>query len=335
MINRLTTLYRHIIEEERKIPEATGQLSDLLTDIALACKVVSLEVNRAGLVDILGLTGDENVQGEEVKKLDVYANETLKNIMRVGGHACALCSEEEETFVPIDEVYSDYSHKYIVHFDPLDGSSNIDANISIGTIFSIYKRISLSGPGTMEDCLQHGYKQVAAGYVVYGSSTIMVYTAGRGVHGFTLDPSIGEFFISYSNMKIPKKSTTYSVNEGNNANWSKGMQNYIDFLKQPDKETGRPYSSRYVGSLVADFHRNLLYGGIFLYPADGKNKNGKLRLMYEANPLAFLIEQAGGLAIDGKNRILEIHPENLHQRTPLIIGSEEDVLLAKKFLSEG
>ncbi|MCX6159283.1 MAG: class 1 fructose-bisphosphatase [Ignavibacteriae bacterium] len=335
MINRLTTLYRHIIEEERKIPEATGQLSDLLTDIALACKVVSLEVNRAGLVDILGLTGDENVQGEEVKKLDVYANETLKNIMRVGGHACALCSEEEETFVPIDEVYSDYSHKYIVHFDPLDGSSNIDANISIGTIFSIYKRISLSGPGTMEDCLQHGYKQVAAGYVVYGSSTIMVYTAGRGVHGFTLDPSIGEFFISYSNMKIPKKSTTYSVNEGNYANWSKGMQNYIDFLKQPDKETGRPYSSRYVGSLVADFHRNLLYGGIFLYPADGKNKNGKLRLMYEANPLAFLIEQAGGLAIDGKNRILEIHPENLHQRTPLIIGSEEDVLLAKKFLSEG
>jgi fructose-1,6-bisphosphatase I len=334
MINRLTTLNRHIIEEERKIPGATGQLSDLLGDIALACKVVSLEVNKAGLIDILGLTGDENVQGEEVKKLDVYANETLKNIMRIGGHACALCSEEEETFVPIDEVYSDYSHKYIVHFDPLDGSSNIDANISIGTIFSIYKRLSLSGPGTIEDCLQHGYKQVAAGYVVYGSSTIMVYTAGRGVHGFTLDPAIGEFFISYNNMMIPKKSKTYSVNEGNYAKWSKGMQKYIDYLKQPDIETGRPYSSRYVGSLVADFHRNLLYGGIFLYPADGKNKNGKLRLMYEANPLAFLVEQAGGLAIDGKNRILDIHPSSLHQRTPLIIGSEEDVLLAKKFLAE-
>lgn len=334
MINRLTTLNRHIIEEERKIPGATGQLSDLLGDIALACKVVSLEVNKAGLIDILGLTGDENVQGEEVKKLDVYANDTLKNIMRIGGHACALCSEEEETFVPIDEVYSDYSHKYIVHFDPLDGSSNIDANISIGTIFSIYKRLSLSGPGTIEDCLQHGYKQVAAGYVVYGSSTIMVYTAGRGVHGFTLDPAIGEFFISYNNMIIPKKSKTYSVNEGNYANWSKGMQKYIDFLKHPDKESGRPYSSRYVGSLVADFHRNLLYGGIFLYPADGKNKNGKLRLMYEANPLAFLVEQAGGLATDGKNRILDIHPSSLHQRTPLIIGSEEDVLLAKKFLAE-
>ena len=334
MINRLITLNRHIIEEERKIPEATGQLSDLLGDIALACKVISLEVNRAGLIDILGLTGDENVQGEEVKKLDVYANETLKNVMRIGGHACALCSEEEETFVPIDEVYSDYSHKYIVHFDPLDGSSNIDANISIGTIFSIYKRISKNGPGTIEDCLQHGLKQVAAGYVVYGSSTIMVYTAGKGVHGFTLDPSVGEFLISYSNMMTPKKSKIYSINEGNYANWSKGIKNYIDYLKQPDKETSRPYSSRYVGSLVADFHRNLLYGGIFLYPADNKHKNGKLRLMYEANPLAFLVEQAGGLAIDGKNRILEIHPKGLHQRTPLIIGSADDVLLAKKFLAE-
>lgn len=334
MINRLTTLNRHIIAEERKIPEATGQLSDLLSDIALACKVISLEVNRAGLIDILGLTGDENVQGEEVKKLDVYANETLKNIMKIGGHTCALCSEEEETFVPIDEVYSDYSHKYIVHFDPLDGSSNIDANISIGTIFSIYKRTSDTGPGTMEDCLQHGIKQIAAGYVVYGSSTIMVYTAGNGVHGFTLDPTVGEFLISYSNMMIPEKSKTYSVNEGNYANWSKGMQKYIDYLKQPDLETSRPYSSRYVGSLVADFHRNLLYGGIFLYPPDNKNKNGKLRLMYEANPLAFLIEQAGGLAIDGKNRILDIQPSSLHQRVPLIIGSKEDVLMAKKFLDE-
>lgn len=334
MINKLTTLYRHIIAEERKIPEATGQLSDLLSDIALACKVISLEVNRAGLIDILGLTGDENVQGEEVKKLDVYANDTLKNIMKMGGHACALCSEEEETFVPIDEVYNDYSHKYIIHFDPLDGSSNIDANISIGTIFSVYKRLSAHGPGEIRDCLQTGLKQVAAGYVVYGSSTIMVYTAGNGVHGFTLDPSVGEFLISYNNMKIPQKSKTYSINEGNYTKWSEGIRKYVDYLKQPDKETGRPYSSRYVGSLVADFHRNLLYGGIFIYPADDKNKNGKLRLMYEANPLAYIVEQAGGIATDGRRRILEIEPLGLHQRTPLFIGSPEDVTLAMKFLSE-
>lgn len=334
MITKLTTMYRHIIEEERKIPEATGQLSDLLADIALACKVISLEVNRAGLIDILGMTGDTNVQGEEVKKLDVYANDILKNIMKKGGHACALCSEEEESFVPIEEVYNDYSHKYIVHFDPLDGSSNIDANISIGTIFSVYKRITSHGPGEIQDCLQLGLNQVAAGYVVYGSSTIMVYTAGKGVHGFTLDPSVGEFLLSYSDMKIPKKSKTYSVNEGNYSKWSMGMQKYIDYVKQSDKETGRPYSSRYVGSLVADFHRNLLYGGIFIYPADEKNKNGKLRLMYEANPLALIVEQAGGIATDGKNRILEIVPGSLHQRTPLFIGSPEDVTMAMKFLSE-
>lgn len=334
MITKLITMYRHIIEEERKIPEATGQLSDLLADIALACKVISLEVNRAGLIDILGMTGDTNVQGEEVKKLDVYANDILKNIMKKGGHACAVCSEEEESFVPIEEVYNDYSHKYIIHFDPLDGSSNIDANISIGTIFSVYKRVTAHGPGEMQDCLQVGVKQVAAGYVVYGSSTIMVYTAGKGVHGFTLDPSVGEFLLSYSDMKIPRKSKTYSVNEGNYSKWSPGMQKYIDYVKQSDKETGRPYSSRYVGSLVADFHRNLLYGGIFIYPADEKNKNGKLRLMYEANPLAFIVEQAGGIATNGKKRILEIVPESLHQRTPLFIGSPEDVTMAMKFLSE-
>ncbi len=332
MLNKLQTLYRHIIEEERKIPEATGQLSDLLGDIALACKVISLEVNRAGLIDILGMTGEKNVQGEEVKKLDDYANTLLKRIMQMGGHACALCSEEEETFVPIDEVYNDFSHKYIVHFDPLDGSSNIDANISIGTIFSIYKRISTKGPGTIEDCLQPGYRQVAAGYVVYGSSTIMVYTAGKGVHGFTLDPSVGEFLLSYRNMTIPKKSKTYSANEGNYGKWSSGMRKYIDYLKASDGKTGRPYSSRYVGSLVADFHRNLLYGGIFIYPADEKNRNGKLRLMYEANPLAFIVEQAGGRATNGEKRILDIQPDSLHQRTPLFIGSEDDVVQAEKFL---
>jgi fructose-1,6-bisphosphatase I len=336
MVNRFTTLYRHIIEEERKFPEATGQLSDLLYDIALACKVISLEVNRAGLIDILGLTGEENVQGEAVKKLDVYANEILTHTMRIGGHACAVCSEEDENFIPMEDKYSHHgvTNKYIVHFDPLDGSSNIDANISIGTIFSIYKRVSKEGPATLEDCLQKGTRQIAAGYVVYGSSTIMVYTAGRGVHGFTLDPSVGEFLLSHENMQIPKKSKTYSINEGNYSKWSGGIKKYIEHVKQNDKETSRPYSSRYVGSLVADFHRNLLYGGIFIYPADEKNKNGKLRLMYEANPLSMIVEQAGGRSTDGTGRILDIQPTNLHQRTPLFIGSEEDVILAEKFLAE-
>jgi len=335
MINKFTTFYRHIIDEERKIPDATGQLSDLLADIALACKVISLEVNRAGLIDILGLTGEENVQGEAVKKLDIYANDILKNTMKSGGHICAVCSEEEEEFIPLEDKYilnNSISNKYICHFDPLDGSSNIEANISIGTIFSIYKRVSESGPGTEQDCLQKGIEQVAAGYVVYGSSTVLVYTAGKGVHGFTLDPTVGEFLLSYENMQIPKKSKTYSINEGNYCKWSDGMKKYIDYLKEDDKTTQRPYSSRYVGSLVADFHRNLLYGGIFIYPADKKNVNGKLRLMYEANPLAYIVEQAGGRASTGVNRILEINPETLHQRVPLFIGSEEDVKMAEKFL---
>jgi fructose-1,6-bisphosphatase I len=336
MVEKFTTFYRHIIDEERKIPEATGQLSDLLSDIALACKVISLQVNRAGLIDILGFTGEENIQGEAVKKLDIYANKTLKHIMKQGGHTCAVCSEEEEAFIPIEEKYEQniLHNKYIVHFDPLDGSSNIDANISIGTIFSLYKRISKSGPGTIEDCLQKGTEQVAAGYCVYGSSSILVYTTGKGVHGFTLDPSVGEFLLSYENMTIPKKSKTYSVNEGNYSKWTKGMQKYINHLKENHKESGRPYSSRYVGSFVADFHRNLLYGGIFIYPADEKNKNGKLRLMYEANPLSFIVEQAGGRSSDGINRILELEPKTLHQRTPLFIGSEEDVIAAEKFLRE-
>lgn len=336
MENNFKTIYRHIIEEERKIPEATGQLSDLLSDIALACKVISLEVNRAGLIDILGLTGNVNVQGEEVKKLDEYANAVLTYSMKLGGHACAVCSEEEEEFIPIDTEYGHerFENKYICHFDPLDGSSNIDANISIGTIFSIYKRVSLRGPGTIEDVLQQGIHQIAAGYCVYGSSTIFVYTAGKGVHGFTLDPSAGEFISSHENITIPKKAKTYSANEGNYIKWCDGMKKYIDYLKEEDKETGRPYSSRYVGSLVADFHRNLLYGGIFIYPADKKSKVGKLRLMYEANPLAMIVEQAGGRASTGKERILEIKPTALHQRTPLVIGSEEDVKMAEKFMAE-
>jgi fructose-1,6-bisphosphatase I len=337
MVNRFTTFYRHIVEEERKYPEATGQLSDLLADIALACKVISLEVNRAGLIDILGFTGEENIQGEQVKKLDVYANDVLTNVMKQGGHICAVCSEEEENFIPIEDRFVDnkyVTNKYICHFDPLDGSSNIEVNVSIGTIFSVYKRVSVSGPGSLEDCLQKGTEQVAAGYVIYGSSTVLVYTTGNGVHVFTLDPSVGEFLLSNENVKIPKKSKTFSVNEGNFCKWSEGMKKYVSYLKEIDAETLRPYSSRYIGSLVADFHRNLLYGGIFMYPADNKNLSGKLRLMYEANPLSYIVEQAGGRSTDGKNRILEIQPESLHQRTPLFIGSTEDVLMIEKYLKE-
>jgi fructose-1,6-bisphosphatase I len=334
MQKKFVTLYRHIIEQERKYPEATGQLSDLLADIALACKLISLEVNRAGLIDILGFTGEENIHGEVVKKLDVFAHDTLINAMKLSGHLCAIASEESENFIPIEERFMGTRpmSKYVCHFDPLDGSSNIDANISIGTIFSVYKRLSASGPGTLEDCLQRGEKQITAGYVVYGSSTILVYTTGEGVHGFTLDPSVGEFLLFHENIRIPKKSKTYSVNEGNSSKWEKNLQRYVEHLRSDNPASGKPYSSRYVGSLVADFHRNLLYGGIFMYPADKKNVNGKLRLMYEANPLAFIVEQAGGRASDGKCRIMEIQPDTLHQRTPLFMGSEEDVLEAEMFL---
>jgi len=334
MNKKFITLYRHIIEQERKFPHATGQLSDLLADIALACKLISLEVNRAGLIDILGFTGDTNVHGEVVKKLDVFAHETLIGAMKVSGHLCAVASEESENYIPIEETFMGKRHlsRYVCHFDPLDGSSNIDANISIGTIFSIYRRISKSGPGTLEDCLQKGYKQVAGGYVIYGSSTVLVYTTGEGVHGFTLDPTVGEFLLFNENMKIPKRAKTYSVNEGNYIKWDEGLRKYIDNVKINDPSRNRPYSSRYVGSLVADFHRNLLYGGIFLYPADEKNLNGKLRLMYEANPLAFIVEQAGGRASNGKDRILGIKPENLHQRTPLFIGSDDDVKEVEGYL---
>ncbi len=337
MIRKFSTFYRTIIEEERKYPEASGQLSDLLADIALACKVISLEVNRAGLIDIIGFTGEENIQGEEVKKLDVYANDVLTHVMRQGGHICAVCSEEEENFIPIEDKFAEnkyVSNKYVCHFDPLDGSSNIDVNVSIGTIFSVYKRVTTSGVGSLEDCLQKGSQQVAAGYVIYGSSTVLVYTTGSGVHCFTLDPSVGEFLISGKNVTIPKKGKIYSINEGNSCKWSEGMKKYISYLKEIDPSTGRPYSSRYIGSLVADFHRNLIYGGIFMYPADSKNKNGKLRLMYEANPLSFIVEQAGGRSSNGNQRILDIEPTSLHQRTPLFIGSEDDVLQLERFVAE-
>ena len=328
---RFMTLARHIIEGERRHPEATGELSKLLHDLSLAAKVISLEVNQAGLVDILGFTGDNNVHGEKVKKLDIYAHDMLVRAMDHGGHLCVMASEEDEEIIPIPTKYK--IGKYVLLFDPLDGSSNIDANISIGTIFSIYRRVTPDGiPGKVEDCLQPGYKQVAAGYVVYGSSTILVYTTGEGVHGFTLDPSFGEFLLSHENMQIPKKSHIYSINEGNYLYWHPGLKKYIKYLQEEDKKSERPYSSRYIGSMVADLHRNLLYGGIFMYPADSRHPNGKLRLMYECNPMAFIIEAAGGRASNGKQRIMEIQPTDIHQRTPIFIGSEEDVKMVEHFM---
>jgi fructose-1,6-bisphosphatase I len=330
---KFMTIARHIIVEQSKHPGATGELSKLLHDLSLAAKVISLEVNKAGLVDIIGFTGDNNVHGEQVKKLDVFAHDMMVKAMDHGGHLCVMASEEEEDIVQIPKEF--HIGKYVLLFDPLDGSSNIDANISIGTIFSIYKRITPDGtPGTMEDCLQPGVKQVAAGYIVYGSSTMLVYTAGAGVHGFTLDPAFGEFILSHPNIQTPKKSKIYSINEGNYLYWHPGLKKYIKYLQDEDKDTSRPYSARYIGSMVADIHRNLLYGGIFMYPADSRNPNGKLRLQYECNPMAFIVEQAGGRATNGKKRIMEIQPEKLHQRVPIFIGSEEDVKMVEKFIAQ-
>ncbi len=330
---RFMTLARHIIEGEKRHPEATGELSNLLHDLSLAAKVISLEVNKAGLVDILGFTGDHNVHGEKVKKLDIFAHDTLFRAMDHGGHLCVMASEEDEDIIHIPSHYE--IGKYVLLFDPLDGSSNIDVNISIGTIFSIYKRISPDGkPGTLEDCLQKGLHQVAAGYIVYGSSTMLVYTTGEGVHGFTLDPSFGEFLLSHEFMKIPQKSKIYSINEGNYLYWHPGLKKYIKYLQEEDEKTNRPYSTRYIGSMVADVHRNMIYGGIFMYPADSRHPNGKLRLMYECNPMAFLVEAAGGRASNGKQRILEIQPKSLHEKTPIFIGNEDDVKLVEKFMAQ-
>ncbi|MCX6174633.1 MAG: class 1 fructose-bisphosphatase [Ignavibacteriales bacterium] len=332
---RFMTLPRHIMEGEKLHPEATGELSAILLQLSLAAKLISLEVNKAGLVEILGFTGDENVHGEKVKKLDIYAHEMLIKAMDHGGYFCVMASEEEEDIIHLPPHHK--IGKYVLLFDPLDGSSNIDANISIGTIFSIYKRISPgNGPGTLQDCLQPGFQQVVAGYVVYGSSTMLVYTSGHGhgVHGFTLDPAFGEFLLSHDDIKIPSHGRIYSLNEGNYFTWPQGLKNYIKYL-QSNLFDGKPYQARYVGSMVADIHRTLLYGGIFIYPGDKRNPKGKLRLMYECNPMAYIMEEAGGRASDGKERILEIQPTGLHERTPIFIGSMEDVLLVEKYLKDG
>ncbi|MGE5431915.1 MAG: class 1 fructose-bisphosphatase [Syntrophomonadaceae bacterium] len=330
----LMTIQRHILEEERKHPEATGELSALLSDLVLAAKIISLEVNKAGLVDIIGYTGTTNIQGEKVKKLDVFSHEVLFKAMEHGGHLCVMASEEEENVIPIPKDF--VKGKYALLFDPLDGSSNIDANVSVGTIFSVLKRVTPDGgsDGTLQDCLQPGVKQVASGYVLYGSSTILVYTTGHGVYGFTLDPALGEFLLSYNNIRIPATSKIYSINEGNYKYWHPGLKKYIKYLQEEDEKTGRPYSTRYIGSMVADIHRNLLYGGIFMYPADSRNPNGKLRLLYECNPMAFIVESAGGMASNGQKRVLEIVPKSLHQRTPVFMGNKEDVLMVEKFIAE-
>jgi fructose-1,6-bisphosphatase I len=319
----VTTIERFILDQEDRFPEATGELSNLLYDVALATKIIAAAIRRAGLVNILGTVGERNVQGEIQQKLDVLANETIKNSLNHTGRVCVMGSEEDEDIVPVPADYG--VGKYAVLFDPLDGSSNIDVNSAVGTIFSIYRRVSMEGRGTAADVLQPGCRQVAAGYVMYGSSTMLVYTTGQGVHGFTLDPTIGEFLLSHPRIVTPRVGTYYSVNESNFGRWDKAMQAAVRGLKGDLPEGLKPKNSRYIGSLVADFHRNLITGGVFLYPADTRNPQGKLRLLYEASPMAFIAEQAQGSATDGLNRILDIVPTHLHQRTPLVIGSREDV----------
>jgi fructose-1,6-bisphosphatase I len=326
----IVTIERFIIEQERLHPAATGELSNLLYDIALAAKIISGYVRRAGLLDVLGRVGRVNVQGEEQQKLDVLANETMKAALAHTGRLCVMASEEDEGAIPTPREYR--AGKYVLLYDPLDGSSNIDVNVSIGTIFSVHRRITDSGPGQLRDLIQPGKKQVAAGYVIYGSSTVMVYTSGHGVHGFTLDPSIGEFLLWNADIKTPPVGSYYSVNESNYPRWSPGYRKAVDALKGADGKGAK--NARYIGSLVADFHRNLIAGGIFLYPADTKSPGGKLRLLYEAAPLAFVAEQAGGAASDGVRRILDIEPTELHQRTPLVIGSREDVAFVERTLRE-
>jgi fructose-1,6-bisphosphatase I len=327
------TIERHIIDQERNVPHATGAFSNIMYDIALAAKMIAREVRRAGLVDILGQTDQTNVHGETVKKLDEYANDVIYRALDHCGHLACMASEEEEEIIPIPEKFP--TGNYCVLYDPLDGSSNIEANVSVGTIFSIHRKISKAERGTLEDCLQPGTRQVAAGYVVYGSSTMLVYTTGNGVHGFTLEPSIGEFLLSHPDIRMPEPAQRiYSVNEGNWQNWSPGQRRLIEHMKGLDGENGKPFSSRYIGSLVADVHRTLLYGGIFMYPADAKSPQGKLRLLYEASPMAMIVQHAGGRASDGTRDILDIEPTELHERTPLYIGSREFVDMADRFLAE-
>lgn len=329
------TLNEFIIQSQAGFPHAKGELSRIMGDIAIASKIVNREVNKAGLVDILGQAGDTNIQGEEQQKLDIYANDRFIASLRASGMCAGIASEENDEVIIFDDELS-MGGKYVVCIDPLDGSSNIDVNVSIGTVFSIYRRLSAEGTKVTEaDFLQPGSAQVAAGYVIYGSSTMLVYTTGAGVTGFTLDPSIGSYCLSMRSMQTPENGKIYSVNEGNYVHFPLGVKEYIKYCQAEDASTQRPYSSRYIGSMVADFHRNLIKGGIFMYPATAANPTGKLRLLYECNPIAFLAEQAGGKATDGHGkRILDIEPEALHQRVPMFTGSKSMVEKLEQCIQE-
>jgi fructose-1,6-bisphosphatase I len=331
---KILTLQQFISSQEKLHPEATGEFSQLMRDISLAARIVSREVNRAGLSFILGEANLINVQGESVQKLDVYAENAFLNALRLGGMVGVYGSEEQDDVVPLAECNGKLG-KYAVLIDPLDGSSNIDVNVSIGTIFSIYRRVTTTGAGTLQDCLQPGLKQVAAGYVLYGSSTMLVYTTGNGVNGFTLEPSLGEFILSHPNLRLPEKPKFYSINQAVMADVSEGLKRYITEVEARNATVDKPVlNARYIGSLVADFHRNLLQGGIFIYPGTQKKPQGKLRLMYEANPMALLIEQAGGQATDGHQRILDITPTAVHQRTPLFVGNTSEVTRVMDFIAQ-
>ncbi|MEA9393073.1 class 1 fructose-bisphosphatase [Acerihabitans sp. TG2] len=330
----MKTLGEFIVEKQHEFPHATGELTALLSAIKLGAKIIHRDINTAGLVDILGTSGVSNIQGEVQMKLDLFANEKLKAALKARGQVAGIASEEEDNIVIFDGERST-SGKYVVLMDPLDGSSNIDVNVSVGTIFSIYRRITPMGsPVNETDFLQPGSQQVAAGYVVYGSSTMLVYTTGCGVHAFTYDPSIGVFCLSHESVRFPATGNMYSINEGNYIKFPTGVKKYIKYCQEMDEATHRPYTSRYIGSLVSDFHRNLLKGGIYLYPSTATHPQGKLRLLYECNPIAFLAEQAGGKASDGKNRILDIQPEKLHQRSPFFVGTESMVNDAERFMRE-
>jgi len=328
---RLVTLEEFIIQAQNRFPGATGELSQLLRDISLAAKIISREVNKAGITNILGYDGSTNFHGESVKKLDLFADNQLISALERSGITCMVISEENDGIVKL----SSSGGKYIVYMDPLDGSSNIDVNVSIGSIFSIYMREPRFDNNLREeDALQPGDKQVAAGYVLYGSSTTLSYTTGLNVSLFTLDPSLGEFILSDRKVQIPEHGKIYSINEGSYNSWDLGLKKYIKYCQEEDPDSGRPYSARYIGSMVADLHRTLIKGGIFIYPHSKKYPNGKLRLMYECNPLSFIIEQAGGMATDGHQRIMEIQPEAIHQQTPIYIGSKENVSQVMDFLHE-
>jgi fructose-1,6-bisphosphatase I len=333
MEKRNTTLGEFIIEKQEEFQYSTGELSRIINSIRLAAKVVNYKVNKAGLVDIVGAAGEQNIQGEDQQKLDVYANEVFIQTLINREIVCGIASEENDDFITVAGSDNGHNNKYVVLMDPLDGSSNIDVNVSVGTIFSVFRRKTPMGtPVTIEDFLQPGINQVAAGYVIYGTSTMLVYTTGHGVNGFTLNPAIGTFYLSHPNMKYAETGTIYSINEGNYVHFPQGVKDYIKYCQLEEED--RPYTSRYIGSLVSDFHRNMIKGGIYIYPTSSKAPNGKLRLLYECNPMAFLAEQSGGRASDGYSRIMEIQPSELHQRVPFFCGSLKMVEKAEEFMAK-